>query len=142
PLWLCIDPAVLGAPFFVMERLVGESVGRRVVRDPLLAEARQRLPRQMGEQLAKIHSLSAEGLGLPGPLCGKSPAQAARGRGGEELASLGEPHPALELALRWLAGRVPACERTVLVHGDFRVGNLMVGSEGLVGVFDWEFAHV
>ena len=35
----------------------------------------------------------------------------------------------------------PCCD-LVLVHGDFRVGNLMVGQEGLVGVFDWEFAHV
>ena len=73
PLWLCMDAAVLGAPFFIMERLEGESVGRRVVRDPLLAAARQKLPRQMGEQLAKIHSIPTQGLALPGPLPGKSP---------------------------------------------------------------------
>jgi aminoglycoside phosphotransferase (APT) family kinase protein len=58
------------------------------------------------------------------------------------LWALGEPHPALELAIRWLRPRAPASGRLVLVHGDFRVGNLMVGPSGLVGVFDWEFAHV
>jgi aminoglycoside phosphotransferase (APT) family kinase protein len=58
------------------------------------------------------------------------------------LHALGEAHPALELAIRWLRPRAPACDRPVLAHGDFRVGNLMVGPEGLVGVFDWEFAHV
>jgi aminoglycoside phosphotransferase (APT) family kinase protein len=142
PLWLCGDADVLGAPFFVMERLEGESVGRRVVREPSLAKARERLPRQMGEQLAKIHALSADGLELPRPLEGRSPAQTALERTRDQLAALGEPHPALELTIRWLATRVPACARTVLVHGDFRVGNLMVGTEGLVGVFDWEFAHV
>jgi aminoglycoside phosphotransferase (APT) family kinase protein len=142
PLWVCVDPSVLGAPFFVMQRLEGESVGRRVVRDPLLAAARRMLPRQMGEQLAKIHSIPTDGLDLPRPLPGLSPAQTALEKTRQHLASLGEPHPALELALRWLAARLPACERPVLVHGDFRVGNLMVGPEGLVGVFDWEFAHV
>ena len=40
------------------------------------------------------------------------------------------------------AQHVPATTETVLVHGDFRVGNLMIGPEGLRGVFDWEFAHV
>ena len=44
--------------------------------------------------------------------------------------------------LRWLRRHAPPCLSPVLLHGDFRVGNLMVGPEGLVGVFDWEFAHV
>src|SRR5258708_2436837 len=51
PRWSCMDSAVLGSPFFVMDRLQGESVGRRIVRDPALAFARQLLPAQMGEQL-------------------------------------------------------------------------------------------
>src|SRR5207253_1619477 len=55
---------------------------------------------------------------------------------------LGEPHPALELARRWLDKNAPGSSRLVLVHGDFRVGNLMVGPDGLRGVFDWEFAHL
>src|SRR5262249_16710998 len=54
----------------------------------------------------------------------------------------GEPHPVLEVAIRWLLRDPPACPELVLVHGDFRVGNLMVGPAGLVGVFDWEFTHV
>ena len=79
---------------------------------------------------------------MPRPLPGKSPAETALEKTREHLASLGEPHPALELALRWLRARAPQCASPVLVHGDFRVGNLMVGPAGLVGVFDWEFAHV
>jgi aminoglycoside phosphotransferase (APT) family kinase protein len=126
-----------------MDRLEGESVGRRVVREPALAAARQALPRQMGEQLARIHALPPEGLDfLPRPAAGLSAAQTAVERSAEQLWGLGEPHPALELALRWLRRNAPPCAAPVLVHGDFRVGNLMVGPEGLVGVFDWEFAHV
>jgi aminoglycoside phosphotransferase (APT) family kinase protein len=134
---------VLGVPFFLMDALAGESVGRRVVREPALAAARQALPRQMGEQLARIHALSAEGLSfLPRPAPGQSPAEEALERLGRQLAAFGEPHPVLELARRWLRARAPGCAAPVLVHGDFRVGNLMVGPEGLVGVFDWEFTHV
>jgi aminoglycoside phosphotransferase (APT) family kinase protein len=70
-----------------------------------------------------------------------SPALTAVERSARQLAGYGEPHPVLELALRWLRGRAPGCAAPVLVHGDFRVGNLMVGPAGLVGVFDWEFAH-
>ncbi len=143
PRWLCTGPAVLGAPFFLMDRLDGESVGRRVVREPALAGARQALPCQMGEQLALVHALPLDGLDfLPRPLPGLSPALTAVERSARQLAGLGEPHPALELALRWLRHNALPCSSPVLVHGDFRVGNLMVGPEGLVGVFDWEFAHV
>jgi aminoglycoside phosphotransferase (APT) family kinase protein len=139
PLWLCEDTSVLGAAFFVMERIDGESVGRRVVRDP----AARLLPAQMGEQLAKIHALSFAGLEfLPRPEPGQSPARRALERTAAQFHSLGEPHPAIELGLRWLSSRAPECDRLVLVHGDFRVGNLMVGPAGLAGVFDWEFAHV
>jgi aminoglycoside phosphotransferase (APT) family kinase protein len=143
PRWLCTDPAVLGAAFFLMDRLDGESVGRRVVREPALAAARRALPRQMGEQLARIHSLPLDGLDfLPRPAAGLSPALTAVERSARQLDALGEPHPVLELALRWLRSRAPTCPCPVLVHGDFRVGNLMVGPNGLAGVFDWEFAHV
>jgi aminoglycoside phosphotransferase (APT) family kinase protein len=147
PRWLCADPAVLGAPFFLMDRLEGESVGRRVVREAGLAEARRHLPRQMGEQLAHIHAIDAarEGLDfLPAPLAGRTPAQTAVENTARQLHQLGEPHPALELALRWLQRHAPPEDAAGpgLVHGDFRIGNLMVGSEGLRGVFDWEFAHL
>jgi aminoglycoside phosphotransferase (APT) family kinase protein len=144
PRWVCADPAVLGAPFLIVERLEGESVGRRVVRDASLAEARAKLPRQMGEQLAQIHAvqLSAALDFLPRPDPGESPAACAVKGCAQQLARLGEPHPALMLAFRWLGKHAPACDESVLVHGDFRLGNLMVGPEGLAGIFDWEFAHV
>jgi aminoglycoside phosphotransferase (APT) family kinase protein len=145
PRWFCADPGVLGSPFFIMDRLDGESVGRRIVREPALAEARSRLPQQMGEQLACIHRIDAarEDLAfLPASDPGCSPAQTARKRAARQLERFGEPHPVLELALRWLTAYAPACATPVLVHGDFRIGNLMVCPDGLRGIFDWEFAHV
>jgi aminoglycoside phosphotransferase (APT) family kinase protein len=145
PRWLCTDPAVLEVPFFLMDRLEGEAVGRRVVREPSLGEARKRLPQQMAEQLALIHRVSIAGTDLaflPRPEPGLSPAQSALENAVRQLWHFDEPHPALELAARWLRQHAPACSTWRLVHGDFRLGNLMVGPEGLVGVFDWEFTHV
>jgi aminoglycoside phosphotransferase (APT) family kinase protein len=145
PCWLCDDPAVLGISFFLMDRLEGESVGRRVVREPTLAEARKKLPRQMAEQLARIHPIPLDHPAvapLPHPPHGTSPALAALNATMQHLWKLGEPHPALELAGRWLRNHLPAESELVLVHGDFRIGNLMIGPDGLRGVFDWEFAHV
>ena len=60
----------------------------------------------------------------------------------EVLDLLGEPHPAFELAFRWLADRRPPPAGEAIVHGDFRLGNVIVDGDGLAAVLDWELAHV
>jgi aminoglycoside phosphotransferase (APT) family kinase protein len=141
--WLCEDKSVLGAPFFLQDRIDGVTIGRRIVKEPTLAEARARLPLQMAEELAKIHRIATEPLGfLPRPTKGTSAAATDVKRIYAELDAAPDPHPALELALAWLAKRAPVKTEHTFVHGDFRIGNVMVGPEGLVGVLDWEFARV
>jgi aminoglycoside phosphotransferase (APT) family kinase protein len=145
PRWLCTDPSVLGAPFFVMDRLEGESVGRRIVKDPALAEARKLLPRQMGQQLARIHSIDPfqEALMfLPRPRPEQPSAQMALEVSSRQLWEIDEPHPVLEWTIRWLDKHQPKTIRLAVLHGDYRIGNLMVGPDGLRGIFDWEFAHL
>ena len=118
-----------GREAFVMERLEGETIGRRIVRMPVPA-----LTEQMAEELAKIHALPAELL----PFL----EQASIDRLVDELDEVGEPHPAIELGLWWLRENRPPPRPPLVVHGDFRVGNLVVDEDGLVGVLDWEFAHL
>ncbi|MFL5431073.1 MAG: phosphotransferase family protein, partial [Myxococcales bacterium] len=135
-------PDLLGHDAFLMERLSGETVGRRIVRLPELAEARALLPAQMGEELARIHALDLERLGfLPGSRSGSSARRAIEGLVAQ-LDSVGEPHPAIELGIAWLRDHLRDTGPAVVLHGDFRIGNLMVGPEGLRGVLDWEFARV
>ncbi|HEX6788063.1 MAG TPA: phosphotransferase family protein [Gaiellaceae bacterium] len=123
-----------GREAFVMERLAGETIGRRIVRREELARAREHLPVQMADELAKIHAISTAHV----PFLYEAKIE----RMVEELDEVGEPHPAIELGLWWLRENRPPARDPVVVHGDYRIGNLVVGDGGLVGVLDWEFAHV
>jgi aminoglycoside phosphotransferase (APT) family kinase protein len=58
------------------------------------------------------------------------------------LDSLSVSNPALEFALRWADQHAPSTDHLTFIHGDFRLGNLIVNPEGLAAVADWEFAHV
>jgi aminoglycoside phosphotransferase (APT) family kinase protein len=119
-----------GREAFVMERLAGETIGRRIVR----MHVPERLPVQMAEELAKIHALPLEQL----PFL----EEASIDRLMDELDEIGEPHPAIELGLWWLRENRPPPRPVVVCHGDFRIGNVVVGEDGLAGVLDWEFAHL
>lgn len=145
PYWFAPDLSGNGRAAFLMERLAGETIGRRIVREPSLAAARAVLPRQLGEALAAIHRVDpgARGLAfLHAPAPGQSAEEAAIARLEADLDAVDEPHPALELGLRWLRAHLPPPADQVLVHGDFRIGNFMIGPDGLRAVLDWENAHL
>jgi len=124
-----------GQEAFVMEHVSGETIGRRIVRRPELERARRDLPLQMAEELALIHALPRERLPF---LSDSDPVE----RCYRDLDSIGEPHPAIELGLRWVRERLPRERDAVVLHGDFRLGNLVVDEGGLVAILDWEFAHL
>lgn len=119
-----------GREAFVMERVRGDTIGRRIVKAPPGG-----LGLEMADELAKIHAIPLERLpSLPRPDLWEHLYA--------ELDSIGEPHPAIELGLVWCRERLPLERERVVGHGDFRIGNLVVDAGGLVAVLDWEFAHV
>lgn len=140
------DPEVLGTPFYLMDRVEGEALPRRLLRDPQYAKAREVLPGQLAAFAARLHALDPdrpELQGLADTAAEGSPARAELDRVSEGVRSLApEPHPVLELAERWLRERIPGDARRTLVHGDFRVGNVLFGEEGLRAVLDWELAKL
>ena len=128
------DDAGLAASFVVMDFVEGETIPRRILRDARLESARAGLAAQCGRTLAALHRIPiADVPGLPGG----DPLEALRA----VLDRLGQPHPTFELAFRWLGETRPARGAPVVVHGDFRNGNLIVGPDGLRAVLDWELAH-
>lgn len=141
--WQCDDSQWLGQPFFIMDYVDGISIGRRVIQLPELAHAREVLPEQMAEQLALIHQMSVEDLDfLPRPDAGRSPAQVALEYTYRVLDELRAHVPAFEFALRWAVQHAPVCDEVTFVHGDFRIGNMLVDPHGLTAVIDWEFGHL
>lgn len=147
PYWLSTDPDLLGAPFFLMAYVPGESIGPRVVRQPALADARAQLPQQLAQQLARIHALDPDKRGLsflPRPAPEVAPAQQTIETLRHSLAALAVRSPGLTASLRWLEqNQPPPPPKLYLLHGDFRIGNLIVDEEeGLAAVIDWEFAHL
>ncbi|HYI26659.1 MAG TPA: phosphotransferase family protein, partial [Bradyrhizobium sp.] len=102
------------------------------------AEARPKLARQIGGILAGIHSLDLSQL----PELRIMTAAKEIGELERDYRSFDWPRPVFELALRWLRERDPGPSRQVtLVHGDLRHGNLIIGSDGVRAVLDWELAH-
>ncbi|MBO9710184.1 MAG: phosphotransferase family protein [Caulobacter sp.] len=124
---------------YVMRRLTGETLGKRIVRDEAFAGVRPGLAARCGQVLATIHATPLDGL----PPLATSDARGELARYEAVYRQSGAERPVFEAAFRWLADAAPAPVPAVLVHGDFRNGNLMVDpGKGLVGVLDWELSHL
>jgi aminoglycoside phosphotransferase (APT) family kinase protein len=121
----------------VMTRLAGETLARRILRDDTDAPARRRLTGQCAQALARLHTKVPYDAVTDLPV-DDDPLATLRAT----FDALGEPQPALELGFLRLARSRPERSGRAVVHGDFRLGNLMVDGDGLVGVLDWELAHV
>ena len=98
-----------------------------------------RLPDQCGRAIAAIHRIEPQGF------AGLLPAREARTEIDHYRAlhdGFGDPHPVFEAAFRHLYAYAPEPVDLSVVHGDFRIGNLMVDGSGLVAVLDWELAQI
>jgi aminoglycoside phosphotransferase (APT) family kinase protein len=125
-------PDLWGSAGLVMRRIDGETIARRILRDDRYRQARTVLVRQAGEFAAGLHA-----LGVPGYLTAPEPLAGLRA----ELAAFEHISPVFEAALRALEADRPPAREPVIVHGDLRLGNLIVGPGSLRAVIDWELAH-
>ena len=124
---------------FIMQRLEGEALGRRILREDALADARQKLAFQCGHAAARLHGIPLAEL----PKLSSMNLQEQLDSYHDLLDSVDHPYPGFEYGIRWLQERREiAGKRHTLVHGDFRNGNILVGTDGLRGVLDWELAHI
>jgi len=125
---------------FLMRRVAGETIPRKIQRDEAFAAARPRLVAHLGAALAAIHHADPASL----PSLPQRGLQATLDRLAARCATLSRPNPVFAHALRWLQQHRPdpAQERLALVHGDYRLGNVIVDGRGLAAVLDWEIAHL
>jgi aminoglycoside phosphotransferase (APT) family kinase protein len=132
------DPSALGCQYLISARVAGETIPRRILRalraEPSADEARGRLLTQCAAALAALHAADPDGVpGLPAD----DPLTLCR----DLMDALRQPSAVFEIALRWLSRHRPPPGGTAIVHGDFRLGNLMVDESRLAAVLDWELVH-
>jgi aminoglycoside phosphotransferase (APT) family kinase protein len=147
PVVACEDPTVIGAPFYLMERIDGV-----VIRDRLPAafdaEAdRRRIGEELVDALAELHAVDISAVGLQGWASpeGYLDRQVRRWRGQLDLATgFSRPLPELEAVGSWLAANVPeSTGPATIVHGDYKLDNVAFAPEPparLVSIFDWEMS--
>ena len=150
PFWYEADPAVLGAPFLVMERVPGSCPnpwgreGRAFYR---AAADRGTLPRSFTDALTTLHTLDwrAAGLEFLGvPAAGTNEFALGEVRKWRELvdSSGHAPEPVLTDLICWLEANAPKSDRLTLVHGAYRTGNLLIDDDRISAVLDWELQAI
>jgi aminoglycoside phosphotransferase (APT) family kinase protein len=127
------SPVALGNPYLICNVIGGETIVPRIHRS-LDDAGRDRLLEQCAQALAAIHRADPEGIGL------EQTEQLAEWR--NRLDEMGDTTATFEWAFRWLAAHRPPPTPPRLVHGDFRMGNLIVDGSGLAAVLDWELVHI
>jgi aminoglycoside phosphotransferase (APT) family kinase protein len=124
---------------YVMDRLTGETIARKILRDAAFADVRPKLAGQCGEILARIHAVDTAPIAHLLPIV-DGPAQLRAYR--DTYDAFDYPHPVFELAFQWLEPRMAGAARSTLVHGDFRHGNLLISPERVEAALDWELTHI
>ena len=142
PVLFCDDRSVLGTPFYLMERLAG-----RIFWDPSLPE----LPREdraaiyegMVDALARLHladwrSIGLEGFGRPGNYFARQIARWSK----QWDASRTRENAPLDRLCEWLPGHIPPGDDTSVVHGDYRLDNMVFhpSEPRVIGILDWELS--
>ena len=139
---LCADDSIIGTPFFVMGCVDG-----RVFRQPHLPgvspEDRSAMYEDMADVLARLHSVDIAAVGLsdygrPGNYYAR---QIARW-GQQYIAAKTDDIPAMDRLMEWLPANIPAGDETSIVHGDYRVENLIFhpAEPRIVAIVDWELS--
>lgn len=143
---VCDDPTVIGTPFYLMERVDGV-----VIREELPSQfdpvpERQRIGEEMIDTLVELHAVEWQrdglrDLGRPGGFLER---QLRRWSGQLDLTlPRTRPLPGIAEVTRWLHAHAPQQHETTLVHGDFKLDNVIFAADPparLRAVFDWEMA--
>ena len=143
---LCEDELVIGRAFYVMEFVPGRVLWDQALPDLPRAE-RAAVYDEMNRVIAALHGVDVraaglEGYGRPGNYFERQIARWSK----QYVASITDPIPAMDRLMEWLPAHLPASardERQVsVVHGDFRLDNLVFASDGarVLAVLDWELS--
>ena len=123
--------------FSITERMEGETIARKILRDTEWQKARENLLQDMAKALAAIHKIDKNQFEEIELNDIRDPLTSLR----SIYLALEDPHPTFDYAFRWLEANQPEISESTFVHGDFRLGNLLIDTSGLNAVLDWEIAQ-
>lgn len=139
---LCEDPEVIGTKFYVMEWVDGRVFAETRLPDQT-PEARRAIYLDMARVLARLHAVDPAAVGLaefgrPGNYYERQIGRWSK----QYVASKTEEIPAMDRLMAWLPDNIPEQKKTVVVHGDFRLGNMLIHptEPRIVAVLDWELS--
>jgi aminoglycoside phosphotransferase (APT) family kinase protein len=143
---VCDDPDVIGCPFYVMEHVEGHVVTSEVPGELDSVEDRRRMAEELVDALVEVHAVDwqaagLEGFGKPTGYCER---QVRRFLGLWDHNKTRDI-PAVETVGRWLQANLPDSPRATIVHGDFRLGNVMFAASSparVNAIFDWEMSTI
>jgi aminoglycoside phosphotransferase (APT) family kinase protein len=143
---VCADETVIGAPFYVMERVAGEVITNRLPTELDSQAERDRIADELIDALVELHAVDWRGAGLDGfgKPTGYLERQVRRFTGLWEHNRTREL-PAVEQLASWLAQNMPSSPPATVVHGDYRLGNTMFATRApaeLTAILDWEMATI
>lgn len=141
------DPSVIGTPFYLMERLYGEVSETSDLPD-MAAQDRSAIYLDAARVLAKLHSVDWQQVGLsdygrPSDYYARQVRRWCRQWESAKTATLDPNYAArIDALAAWFGANIPPESPTTIVHGDYRIGNVMYGltPAGIVGVLDWELS--
>ena len=139
---LCTDERVLGTWFFIMEYVAGRIFWEPVAPELKPAE-RAALYDSMNDTIARLHAVDYDSLGLadfgkPGNYFARQISRWSK----QYRASETEDIPAMNRLMEWLPENIPEGDETTVVHGDFRLDNMIVDptEARIVAILDWELS--
>lgn len=138
------EAPITGAAAIIVSKISGESIPRKILRDAGERGTGDDLAADLGNALAKIHSVPVDEL--PANLVRVDNAHVHQAYCDSLAASIddvGVPHPIARMGVQWLRQNLPSRPTaTTFVHGDLRNGNILVDRGRLAAVIDWELGHV
>lgn len=139
---LCEDTSVIGAPFYVMERVIGTPYSRSTQLEPLGPERTRIITERMVDTLVDLHAVDYQEIGLAdlGRPDGYLNRQVSRWKK-QLAASTSRELPGMDELVAYLDANIPAAGDGTIVHGDYRLDNLLVDdNDQVTAVLDWEMS--
>jgi len=139
---LCEDESVIGRAFYVMDCIEGRLLWNQALPDVCPGD-RTAIYREMNRIIALLHSVDPAAVGLGGFGRPNGYMQRQIGRWTKQFRACETEHqPAMERLIEWLPEHIPPGEETAIVHGDFRMDNLIFASDspGVIAILDWELS--